>query len=633
MVLGNYIGTDITGKLAKANLGNGVSIGTGPGNVVGGTNAGAGNVISGNDECGVLISSSGASNNVVQGNYLGVDATGTNKLGNTLDGVQINNGASYNLVGGANGGNVISGNSSDGVFLLSGSGAGTNLVQANLIGTDSTGKKALANAGSGIAIAMEGNIIGGPSPALRNIISGNSINGIFIEGASSSNNVIEGNYIGPDITGVDPIGNGGEGIYITNAPANTIGGIGDDAGNVIGANNATGVVLYANTSGTVIQGNYIGTDSTGNNAMPNFGGIYLYGSSSNVIGGTDLGAGNIISGNSFEGIALNSPTNNGSWAGPGANSNAIQGNLIGTKANGFSPLGNQQHNIDFYTNANNNLVGGTGIYTPNNIAFATTAGYDGVRVRVGCVGNSIIQNSIFSNAGFGIVIGNYVAGQVNTSNMVTLTSVVSESITNTNTVPLPKPSSSRVFGPPYNGLPTNFTTIQGTMSTHAGSSFLVQFYENRTPNVSVLPGYGEGLYYLGSTNITTGSNGKASFTLTLPVYVPAGWYVSATATDSSNTTWEFGPDFKVTSSVVVPGVQLLSNPSFSISQSPAGVAPPAISIGWIANPTDYLLMQTSDLTPPVNWSPATGFVTASGTTNTFTTTPSGPSMFYMLLAQ
>jgi len=171
---------------------------------------------------------------------------------------------------------------------------------------------------------------------------------------------------------------------------------------------------------------------------------------------------------------------------PGANGNTIQGNFIGTRADGVSPLGNQLHNIDFLNTASNNLVGGTTPAANNRIAYAATSQYDGVRIRAGCLGNFVSQNSIFSNAGWGIVIGN--AG-VTVTNLVTVTEAVSDGVT---------------------------TGIQGSMSTYAHGQFLIQFYENVAPNMSTPPGYGEGLTYLGSTNITTGANGQATFCLTRP---------------------------------------------------------------------------------------------------------------------
>jgi hypothetical protein len=275
---------------------------------------------------------------------------------------------------------------------------------------------------------------------------------------------------------------------------------------------------------------------------------------------------------------------------PGANFNIIQGNFIGTQADGVSPLGNQLHNIDFLDTASNNLVGGTSQGGDNRIAFVQSSQYDGVRIRDGCPGNFVSRNSIFSNANLGIVIG--VIPGLNTSNLVTLTDAMSDGHT---------------------------TGIHGSLNSYAGGPFLIQFYQNTVPNPS---GYGEGFTYIGSTNITTGANGHASFVVTLPVGIPQGKYISATATDYANTTWEFSAD-----------VQVQSLPTLSISQSSAAAVPATISLTWPTTPSGFVLQQTANLKPLVVWSASTNTVTVQGTTNRVTTTTSGLAMFYRILSQ
>jgi titin len=585
-VLGNKIGTDETGELPLPNQGNGVIIDGVPGNVIGGTNAGSRNIISGNDQNGVLIISAGASNNLVQGNFVGVDSAGSHPLPNTYDGVTVD-GAAENLIGGLDGGNVISGNTANGVLLIN-SGGGTNYVQGNLIGTDYTGEKSVANGQGGVYIQTPGNTIGGATAALRNLISGNTEAGVFLYSTNASNNLIEGNYIGTDLSGKVALGNGFAGISLSNAPANTIGGLAAGAGNVVSANGNSGITLGGSpTAATVIQGNYIGTDLTGSNALGNAnGGIYFYGSGSNMIGGTVAGAGNLISGNYQEGISVGNP---------GANYNVIQGNFIGTKIDGISPLGNALHNIDFLDTASNNLLGGAIPGADNRIAFVQSSLYDGVRIRAGCLGNFVSRNCIFSNGSLGIVIGQNPG--LNTSNLVTLTEVASDSA---------------------------LTSIQGKMTSYANGQFLIQFYENAVPNPS---GYGEGFTYVGSTNITTGGNGQASFSLTLPVAVPVGRYLSATATDKANTTWEFAADI---------AVQALSPPQVTPSLSfgwlaASGNTPARIVFSWPSKLAAFDLRQTTNLSPPINWALSTNTVTEHGTTNSITLIPAGKGIFYQLV--
>jgi titin len=575
LVQGNYIGTDVSGLTAIGNLTNGVLVNGVPGNTIGGAVPGAGNTVSGNHENGILLAA-GASGNQVQGNYVGVDATGLYRLANAQSGVDLDASAG-NLVGGPGAGNVISGNGGSGIQLVD-TGGGTNAVEGNLIGTDATGKKAVANGQAGIYVGVPGNTIGGTTAALRNVISGNSANGIFVIGIGASNNLIEGNYIGTDILGGSPLGNSYAGIAISNASATLVGGASAGAGNLISANGDSGISLNGVlTAATVIQGNYIGSDATGGVALGNSnGGIYSYGSGNNTIGGATAGAGNLISGNLQEGVSIGDP---------GANNNTIQGNFIGTKTDGLSPLGNQLHNIDFSDTAANNLVGGTTPGADNHIAFAQNSQYDGVRVRVGCLGNFVSRNSIFSNGLLGIVIGP-IAG-LNTTNLVTLAQAIGSG---------------------------QSTLIQGSLSTYANGRFLIQFYENTAPNPS---GYGEGMIYLGSTNLTTGANGVANFTLTLPAGVPVGKYIAATATDQANTTWEFGAD-----------AQVQAPPQMSISASGALASPSTISVSWPATPAGFVLQQSARLGSPAVWMAPTNPVTLRGINNYMTARTTDAAMYY-----
>src|SRR5262249_41589540 len=117
VVLGNFIGTDVNGTANLGNANDGVIILNGAtANTVGGTAAGSLNVISGNGDYpahtgnGVEILFAAA--NVVLGNKIGTDVTGTAKLANVFDGVVLDNGATGNTIGGtaAGAGNLISGN-------------------------------------------------------------------------------------------------------------------------------------------------------------------------------------------------------------------------------------------------------------------------------------------------------------------------------------------------------------------------------------------------------------------------------------------------------------------------------------------------------------------------------------------
>jgi titin len=138
-VQGNYIGTDITGTLALGNVFEGIFLGGGTSNnVVGGTTPGAGNLISGNNGYGITIADMGTTGNVVQGNYIGTDVTGTLPLGNSDNGVIIATGAMDNLIGGTTdgAGNVIAFNSVNGIVLTGDAGIG-NAISSNSIHANS----------------------------------------------------------------------------------------------------------------------------------------------------------------------------------------------------------------------------------------------------------------------------------------------------------------------------------------------------------------------------------------------------------------------------------------------------------------------------------------------------------------
>ena len=269
------------------------------GNTIGGTTAGARNVISGNSTEGVFITGSARAANVVEGNYVGTDPGGTQPLGNSAVGVLITGGATGNTVGGtaADAGNVVSNNGSVQFFLggvyLTGSGTSGNVVAGNLIGTDKSGTHALGNNWDGVGIegGASGNTVGGTTAAARNVISGNVAVGVEIDGPGSSANVIAGNYIGTDVNGTGALGNAQGGVLFRVDPTdNTVGGA-TAARNVISANGGDGVLIGdSGTSGNVVEANYIGVDATGTHALGNGGNGVTVSAPGNTVGGIGAGA-------------------------------------------------------------------------------------------------------------------------------------------------------------------------------------------------------------------------------------------------------------------------------------------------------------------------------------------------------
>ncbi|MCL4800525.1 MAG: tandem-95 repeat protein [Burkholderiales bacterium] len=247
-IRGNYIGTDATGNLVARNGDFGIRL-ISDNNVVGGTTAADRNVVSGNDQDGIFID--GSSGNVIRGNYIGTNKDGTAAIGNRATGVWLRN-ASGNTIGGANPDerNVISGNGFSGPWegvLLQNSD--NNFVLGNYIGTDALGAAALPNAASGIRIygGSDGNTVSG------NVISGNAYDGVVIN--QSTANAIRNNIIGADAAGTGPLGNGDNGIWITDAAGNTIGGPNPGDGNLITANGYRLSGSGYNLAGVEVDGN------------------------------------------------------------------------------------------------------------------------------------------------------------------------------------------------------------------------------------------------------------------------------------------------------------------------------------------------------------------------------------------
>jgi len=408
-ILGNFIGTDATGTADLGNAVGGILIQDASNNLIGGTTAAARNVISGNNNRGINIQGN-SSNNVVQGNYIGTDVTGTQRLGNAFTGVEIA-GGNNNIIGGtaAGAGNVISANGHQGVAFFN--GANANLLQGNLIGTDLTGLGDLGNNANGVLLFANAtnNLIGGTVAGARNIISGNGVLGVYIDGVGSTGNTLQGNYIGTDFLGEFAIANASGGVEIDTASNNFIGGSAPGAGNLISGNQGIGIKLDNSSPGVIthntVQGNYIGTDRAGSYAIANNSRGIEVTSDQNVIGGDIPGAGNLISGNAHQGILVF-----------GSADTIVQGNFIGTNRQGTSAVANGLVGISIVGGSTNTLVGGTSIAARNLISGNAQ---DGIYLQAN--DNSILGNFIgtdvtgsapIANEGHGIRI---VANAVNNS--------------------------------------------------------------------------------------------------------------------------------------------------------------------------------------------------------------------------
>ena len=183
--------------------------------------------------------------------------------------------------------------------------AGGTLIEGNHIGTDVSGTVPAGNAIEGVLIHDGWNsTIGGTTAAQRNIVSGGVNYGVWISGTAAVDNVVEGNYIGTDASGISALGNGINGICLNGCHDNTVGGAVEGARNVIAGNLGRGVDFWDNADHNAIQGNSIGVNALGEPLGNSSHGILFFGQNdvNNLIGGLGAGEGNVIAHNGGHGI-------------------------------------------------------------------------------------------------------------------------------------------------------------------------------------------------------------------------------------------------------------------------------------------------------------------------------------------
>ena len=504
----------------------------------------------------------GTTNTHIWGNYIGTAADGiTIDPGFSGTGVTLYNvnasfvGTNADNVNDANEGNVVS-NSYDGIVLRNTSDV---LVAGNFVGIDKTGTVDLGNRYKGIflrdpvgpnVIGFDDNAINTNGSELRNISSGNGNDGIRI--SSGDDQVIAGNYLGTDVTGAIAIKNNNYGIQVQGVVNNLIVGTDSDGDNDaqernIISGNGTGMRFLTGTTGSnnKVSGNFIGTDPSGNVAIPNENnGLDISGPIGGIVVGTNADGtndgieGNVIAGNTEDGIRLSDTDNN-----------IIAGNNIGVAYNG-SPLGNGKRGVLIATSSANNIIGYSSTMTNsdelvvgNNIKYnmGTGLGLSGTGTE-----NRISRNQFDSNGSLGIDLG--------------YDGVTANDNGDTDSGP--------------NDL-LNFPVLESAVIT--GSNIIISgyapanseiefFIADGGPNPSPLPGsytknFGEGAEYLftafeGGASDSDGSVGSYTddgtgatttktqnkFLITIPVAglnLATGVEITATATDSNNSTSEF----------------------------------------------------------------------------------------------
>lgn len=650
----------------------GVSIDGGDQNIIGGTAAADRNVIAGNvmiDSMnfrgqGIVVTGVNASDNVIRGNYIGVGLDGVTPAANEGEGVDLLDGALNTIIGGNTAGsrNVISGNGTHGIAVT---GQGTR-IDGNYIGVDAHGTEPIANQGHGIIVTgnASSTLIGS---SLGNVISASVFNGILVGGDSTTGTVILNNFIGTDVNGLLDRGNNNAGIFISTASNTTIGDA-QGGGNLISGNGGPGVHLGSAADGVTILGNRIGTDVDGENALANASGILVEGNASNITIGNST-TGNLISGNHGDGIRINANVTNASissnlvglnlpgtlplpnqtsgivvfspvtiggesagnvisgngtfgvYVDTGGQGTTIRGNLIGSNAAGNASIGNGNSGI--YVNTNNVTIGGTlsgqgnlivgneraGIYlagggstvqgnligtdstltldlgngtglssikagivlegsgnvigaTPANPTATVSAGVNAILFNkgpgiAGYAGNNILRFNVnHSNTGLGIDLNN---------DGVTANDALDADAGPNELLNFPVISSA-IFD--ANGL-----VLNGTLHSLPSTTFVIQFFANVTTTQLT---HGPSEMYLGQQNVTTDADGNAAFTFTYASTLlpngdsPLGAFITSTVALESGSTSEFSARRIVTTGQQAqpPQVTLYAN-DITIARSPA----------------------------------------------------------------
>lgn len=380
IVIGNYLGMRSNGNDTAPNGLTGVFIDGAANNRIGGVTPGERNIISGNTDLtmqvdnrtGIQLNGAATTGNVIQGNYIGTDATGTLGRPNSY-GVLIS-GAAANTIGGTEGTtpggsctgacNLFAGNRREAIQTGFGSASSpNNVIEGNFFNLDPTGTSPIVapSPGPGHSIAIQssaGTRIGGTTPAARNVVVSTSNN---ISIVNSQDVVVTGNFIGTDTTGMVALGNATSGITVSNAPfvpgnsVNiTIGGTAPGSRNVISGGNQTGIRLGG--SFNIVAGNYIGVNAVGDAALPNsLDGVLLTSSNHTVglgtgttLGGACTGGCNVISGNGRDGVRIEG-------FGTGGN-HRVDFNYIGLNAVGKAGLLNTGNAITI-SSSHQNVIG------------------------------------------------------------------------------------------------------------------------------------------------------------------------------------------------------------------------------------------------------------------------------------
>lgn len=515
--------------------------------------------------------------NIFVGNKVGVDHTFSD-----IDGSSLTLKGADNVIGG---GTEVERNYFVDAHLLVGTGAEGaavhhNTVKGNYFGVLPDGLTRIGDA-SCLFVSGPDNTVGGASPGEGNLFAGplaplGCSATLFLHGLASTGNLILGNTFGVGIDGTSVLGGEVTGILVDfGASANTIGGSAPGSGNLIAGLIGTeshGIHLAGTGVGNHVKGNLIGTDLSGALDLGVTGhGIYVEEVFSSVIGGTDTGAGNLISGNAGNGIHVKAHSLSPSL-------HSILGNRIGVNLEGTIALANSGHGI-YLEDADEIAIGGSTTGAGNLISGNGSAGIylDTVKDEL-ILGNFVGTNAdgtdLIPNGGWGIEVesgrfntiggsdpgaGNTIAGNtlggIGVWNLGAFAWEIEMSANSiysngglaidldidgvTANDPGDGDSVGANHGQNFPDLSTVISgatpTVSGTLSSVPSASFEVQFFASTDCDLS---GYGEGERYLGSATVVTESDGLGAFDEVLTEAIVVGEFITATATDDEKNTSE-----------------------------------------------------------------------------------------------
>ncbi|MFN8109208.1 MAG: putative Ig domain-containing protein [Thermoleophilia bacterium] len=377
-------------------------------------------------------------------------------------------------------------------------------------------------------VALDGTSAGGGADGLTLAAGsdGSQVRGLAVRGfggngilSGSAGNTIAGDWLGLAFDGATAAGNGGDGLRVT-GDGNVVGGPVAGDRNVASGNGGAGVRL-AGTGGT-LHGNRLGTVADGTAALPNADGVVVTGSG-NRVGGPGAGQGNLISGNTHEGVSLTG----------GGSGTTVQGNLLGVAADGTTPLPNGRTGV--WVDTDGNTVGGATAAEGNTVAHN---GGTGVLVNGSSTGTAVLGNDIFANAGLGIDLSAGLITPAGPADGITPNDL-GDGDTGANGL-----LNTPVIGSVIDRAGTATATF--TLDVPAGT-YRVEFFAN--PGGTDPSGAGEGQVPVGAATVVHAGGGAQVFAHVVPGVSP-GDQVTATATrDTGGGTYGSTSEFSAPASV------------------------------------------------------------------------------------